>query len=75
MKSNLTLAEVGDVMTPHDVQRVLGIGRNPTYDLIASGRLPSVRVTERRIIVTKFALEAFLGISSNPVAAGTPKGN
>lgn len=60
-------------MTPYDVQRILGIGRNPTYDLIASGRLQSVRVTERRIIVTKNALEAFLGIPSNTAKAGTPE--
>jgi excisionase family DNA binding protein len=72
--NKLTLADVGDVLNPHQVQQILGIGRNPTYELIASGRLPSVRVTERRIIVTKAALEAFLGIASNSADAGTPKG-
>jgi excisionase family DNA binding protein len=65
MKATLSLADVGDVLTPTDVQRVLGIGRNATYELIASGRLPSVRVTARRIVVTKKTLEAFLGLLSN----------
>jgi excisionase family DNA binding protein len=65
MKAKLSLADVGDVLTPSDVQRVLGIGRNATYELIASGRLRSVRVTARRIVVTKRTLEAFLGLLSN----------
>jgi hypothetical protein len=72
MKEHLTLAEVGDVLTPSDVQRVLGIGRNATYELIASGKLCSIRVTPRRIIVTRRALEAFLGLGANLSAAGTP---
>lgn len=53
------------VLTVREVQRVLGIGRNATYELIASGRLPSVRVSERRIPVTRRALQVFLGIASN----------
>jgi excisionase family DNA binding protein len=54
-----------DVLSVHEVQQILGIGRKSTYELIASGRLPSVRVTARRIVVTKKALEAFLGLSPN----------
>lgn len=64
MKSSFTLADAGDVLSPHDIQRILGIGRNATYELIASGRLASIRVTARRIIVTRQALEAFLGMAS-----------
>jgi hypothetical protein len=73
MKSTLSIAEVGDVISPVELQRIFGIGRNATYELIASGRLPSIRVTERRIIVTKQALEAFLAGSSNTALAGTPE--
>jgi excisionase family DNA binding protein len=73
MKSSLTLAEVGDVLTPDELSRIFGIGRNATYDLLASGRLPSIRVTERRIIVTKQAVEAFLLGSSKSTSAGTPE--
>jgi excisionase family DNA binding protein len=60
MKTSTALAEFGDVLTPVEVQRVLGIGRNATYELIASGKLRSIRVTPRRIIVTRRALEEFL---------------
>lgn len=62
---NASLEDAGDVLSVHEVQKILGIGRNATYELIASHRLPSVRVTARRIVVTKKALEAFLGLSPN----------
>jgi hypothetical protein len=52
MKATTSLTELGEILTPGDVQRVLGIGRNATYELLASGKLPSIRVTTRRIIVT-----------------------
>lgn len=65
MNKPLSLGDTGDVLNPREVQRVLGIGRNATYELLASGRLPSIRVTPRRIVVTKKALEVFLGIVTN----------
>jgi len=68
----IALADLGDVLTPSDVQNILGIGRNATYELLASGRLQSVRITPRRLIVTKRALEAFLGLAANIPLAGTP---
>ncbi|MGB8205967.1 MAG: helix-turn-helix domain-containing protein [Candidatus Baltobacteraceae bacterium] len=72
MKTSTALTEFGDVLTPAEVQRVLGIGRNATYELIASGKLRSIRVTPRRIIVTRRALEEFLGLAANLPRAGTP---
>jgi excisionase family DNA binding protein len=75
MNSSRSLIDAGDVLSAAEVQRILGIGRNATYELLASGRLPSVRVTPRRIVVTKKALEAFLGLTSNSRPAGTPGGN
>lgn len=71
-KTSQLLEQVGDILTPADVQRVLGIGRNATYELLASGKLSSIRVTPRRIIVTRQALEAFLGLAANTSSAGTP---
>jgi predicted DNA-binding transcriptional regulator AlpA len=65
MRSSLSLNNVGDILNATEVQRVLGIGRNATYELLASGKLPSIRITPRRIVVTKQALEAFLGLASN----------
>jgi Helix-turn-helix domain len=72
MKASLSLADIGDILTPTDVQRVLGIGRNATYDLLASSKLPSIRLTPRRIVVTRQALEEFLKLTANVVRAGTP---
>jgi excisionase family DNA binding protein len=63
MKPSLLLAAAGDVLSPAEVQQVLGIGRNATYELLASGKLPSIRITPRRIVVTKRALEAFLQLT------------
>jgi Helix-turn-helix domain len=71
-RAPITLADLGDILTPSDVQLILGIGRNATYELLASGRLQSVRITPRRLIVTKRALEAFLGLAANMPPAGTP---
>jgi Helix-turn-helix domain len=71
-RAPIALADLGDILTPSDVQLILGIGRNATYELLASGRLQSVRVTPRRLIITKRALEAFLGLAANMPPAGTP---
>jgi excisionase family DNA binding protein len=65
MNEDGRLRDARDVLSVRDVQRILGIGRNATYELIASGRLPSVRVTPRRIVVTRISLEAFLRLPSN----------
>jgi hypothetical protein len=70
MNKHASLADSGDILSPRDVQRVLGIGRNATYELIASRRLASIRVTARRIVVTKRALEEFLGLSAKIVHTG-----
>ena len=75
MKSSRSLTDAGDVLSATEVQRILGIGRNATYELLASGKLPSIRVTARRIGVTKKALEAFLGLAPNNRPAGSPGGN
>jgi hypothetical protein len=71
-RAAIALADLGDILTPGDVQHILGIGRNATYELLASGRSQSARITPRRLIVTKKALEAFLGVAANMPPAGTP---
>ena len=71
-RAPIALADLGDILTPSDVQRLLGIGRNATYELLASGKLQSIRITPRRLVVTKKALEAFLGLAANMPPAGTP---
>jgi hypothetical protein len=34
-RAPIALANVGDILTPSDVQLILGIGRNATYELLA----------------------------------------
>lgn len=62
-----------DILTVEQVGHYLGIGRNSAYDIVKRGLLSSIRVTERRLVITKAALGAFLGLS-NSALAGTPKG-
>jgi excisionase family DNA binding protein len=42
-----------------EVAAELRCGRNRVYELIASGRLPAVRLGERSIRITREALQAF----------------
>ena len=52
MKSSRSLIDAGDVLSAAEVQRILGIGRNATHELLATGELPSIRVTSRRIVAS-----------------------
>ena len=47
-----------------DVASVLGVSRSTVHRLIASGRLSAVRLSERRILVSKDALMEFMGASA-----------
>lgn len=40
------------LVSPADAARKLGIGRTLLYELIASGRLPSIKLGRRRLIAT-----------------------
>jgi excisionase family DNA binding protein len=44
-----------------DAGKLLGLGRNATYDAIARGEIPVIRFG-RRIVVPRKALERMLGI-------------
>ncbi len=48
-----------DVLTVQDVARILRIGKNYTYDLIRSGRIPAMKLG-KRILIPKAALIDFL---------------
>lgn len=63
-----------EILTIEEVGQFLRIGRNSAYDLAKRGALRSIRVTERRLVITKADLGAFLGLSNYGVA-GTPKDN
>lgn len=55
---------VYDVM---EAAEVLGLSRATTYNLISQKRLPAIRISERRLVVPKKALEALLAETKKPV--------
>jgi excisionase family DNA binding protein len=42
--------------------RMLGLGRNATYEAVKAGTIPSIRIG-RRLLVPKAALDRMLGIN------------
>jgi len=48
------------ILTAADVARVLGLSKPTTYELFARSDFPAVRVSERRLIVGKDKLKAWL---------------
>ena len=60
------------VLTVEEAGEMLGISRATAYMLANTGRLPSIRISERRIIVPRRAIDELLAAaSSNRVE--TPK--
>ena len=47
-------------LTIEEAARVLGISRSTAYMLANAGRIPVIRISERRFIVPKVALERML---------------
>ena len=47
-----------------EVAAVLGVSRSTVHRLIAAGRLRAVRLSERRLLVSKDVLMKFMGASS-----------
>jgi len=63
--------------TVTDAARMLGISRNLAYDLIKQGRLPAIRISDKRLIVPKAALLKLLaswGIEPRAGEAGPVSG-
>lgn len=48
-----------DVVTPKDLQVMLGIGRNTVYELLRAGIIPSVKIG-RQIRISKLAVIEYL---------------
>ena len=48
------------LLKPAEVMEVLGIGRSLTYELIASGELPSIRLGKRCVRVSSLALDEWI---------------
>jgi excisionase family DNA binding protein len=54
------------VLSVPEVARLLGISRAFTYDLVAQGRLPHVRLG-RRIVVPRRVIEALVAVDGDTV--------
>jgi len=52
------------LLTPHEVSRILRLGRNKTYELIASSEIPVIRFG-RAIRISRAKLEAWLEAQSH----------
>jgi len=48
------------VLTVEETAKVLGISRGTAYVLANNGSIPAIRISKRRIIVPRKALEDFL---------------
>jgi len=46
--------------TVEEAADVLGISRNLAYELIRQGRLPAIRISQKRLVVPKAALAKLL---------------
>ena len=60
------------ILTPMEVARLLGLGKNTTYDAIRRGDIPAIRVG-KRLLVPRAALEEWLagrGSKDQPTKSG-----
>jgi len=55
--------------TVEEAADVLGISRNLAYELIRQGRLPAIRISQKRLVVPKAALAKLL-LPENQAPAG-----
>lgn len=53
------LSDYGDIMTVHDVQEFLGVGKNTVYDLLHKGKLRHKKIGSKYII-PKSSVKEFL---------------
>lgn len=51
-------------MTVEEAGKALGISRATAYTLAREGRLPVIRISDRRLIIPKVALERMLSEAS-----------
>ena len=52
--------ETRATVTVEEAAHILGIGRASAYEAIRTGRIPSIRISQRRIVVPRVALERLL---------------
>ncbi len=47
-------------VTVEEAARILGVGRASAYEGIRTGRIPSIRVSPRRIVISRAVLDRML---------------
>ncbi len=53
-------------LTIPEVARMLGISRNLAYELANQGKIPALRLSLRRLVVPRHALERMLAEAGKP---------
>ncbi|MGC8486500.1 MAG: helix-turn-helix domain-containing protein [Candidatus Baltobacteraceae bacterium] len=53
-------------VTVSEAAKILGLSRACCYEAVRSGRIPSLRLSERRIVVPRAALERLLDGEPRP---------
>ena len=63
-------AEVPLTLTVDDVAAILGVSRSSAYRLVDRKQIRAVRISERKIVVSRDELRRFLGLSAGlePIA-------
>ncbi|MHB8513012.1 MAG: helix-turn-helix domain-containing protein [Actinomycetota bacterium] len=59
------------VLTPSEVGKALGISRGLAYTLIREGRIPSIRLGAKRLVVSRESLEQFLAMGTDRESQAT----
>src|SRR5512132_1713427 len=63
-----TLADfASDTLTVEQVGQILGIGRSASYQAIQRGDIPGVIRIGRRVLVSRHALAAMLGVNDSTI--------
>jgi excisionase family DNA binding protein len=53
-------------VTVDEAASILGVGRASAYEGVRTGRIPSIRISERRIVVPRAALDRLLNGNEAP---------
>ena len=49
-----------ETVTVDEAACILGVGRASAYEGVRTGRIPSIRISERRIVIPRAALDRLL---------------
>ena len=55
-------ADVPIILRPSDVADLIGVSRSTVHRYVAAGRLHGTYLSKRRLVVTKTAVQAMLGV-------------